>query len=135
MGEEADPKQFFSQVFIAGGYRQAWEALRQGYVDVSVIAGDVSETLYNEVLQSTRIIEKQGPIPSHAVVFSKELKEPLRTQFVNAFLELGRPEYRDLMKKLVSAIFVEFKTTSTEEHIAGLSSALEKTGFKFTERI
>lgn len=134
-GKEADPKQFFSQVYMAGGYSQAWEALKQGQVDVAVIAGDVSEALYNEVLSYTRIVETQGPVPSHGVAFSKDFEEPLRTKFINAFLELNNPEYRLFMRKFISGIFVGFQQTTVTEHIGALSSALEKTGYKFTERL
>lgn len=134
-GKEVDPNEFFGAVVFAGGYGQAWEALKRGQVDAAVIAGDVSEKLYNEVLSNTKVVEKQGPIPSHVVVFSKELKEPLRGELVSAFMELNKPEQRGLMRKLVSGIFVEFKKTTTGEHLAGLGSAINATGFKFVEKI
>jgi phosphonate transport system substrate-binding protein len=132
---EADPKTFFSEVLFGGGYAQCWAALKAGQVDVSVIAGDVSVKLYTEVLANTRVLEQQGPIPSHAVVFSKDLKPEVRDKLVQAFLELGREEHRDLMRKLVSAIFVRFEATSTERHLTSLRTALELTGLKFTERL
>lgn len=131
---EADPKKFFEEVLFAGGYAQAWEALRLGQVDVAVIAGDVSEKLYKEVLENSRIIEKQGPVPSHAVVVGRELNEPLRTKLIDALMELGNSEHRDVMRKFVSALFVGFKRTTTEEHLAGLEKALELTKLNFVER-
>ena len=134
-GKTADPNQFFSRSTFAGGYAQAWEALKQGQVDVTVIAGDVSEKLYREVLASTRVLEQQGPIPSHAVVFSKDLKEPLRSQLQNALLELGKPENRELMRKFISGIFIDFKVTTSEEHLGSLTKFLELTGVAYTETI
>jgi len=134
-GKEAEPKEFFSTVATPGGYGPAWETLKRGQADVGVIAGDVSEKLFREVMDSTRIVETQGPIPSHGVVFSKALEEPLRTELINAFMELNKPEHQGLMRKLVSAIFIGFKKTSNEEHLAGLSEALNTTGFKFTEKL
>jgi phosphonate transport system substrate-binding protein len=134
-GKEADPKQFFGQVFFAGGYAQSWEALKQGQVDVTVIAGDVAEKLYREVLAGTRIVEKQGPIPSHAVVFSKELKEPLRSKLQDALMELGAPEHRGLMRKFISGIFVRFQPTTTEEHLASLNRFLQATRLAYTETL
>lgn len=125
-GKEADPNQFFAQTFFAGGYAQAWESLKQGQVDVTIIAGDVSEKLYREVLEGTRVLEQQGPIPSHAVVFSKDLKEPLRSQLKNALLELGKAENRELMRKFISGIFVGFTATTSEEHLGSLSKFLGK---------
>lgn len=132
---EVDLKTFFSEVVFGGGYGQCWASLKAGQVDVTIIAGDVSEALYREVIANTKTLEKQGPIPSHGVVFSNNLKEPLRSKLTNALLELGSPEHRDLMRKFISGIFVSFKTTTALEHITGLQKALDLTGFKFTERL
>lgn len=129
----ADPQQFFSEVLFAGGYAQAWEALKAGQVDVSVIAGDVPEKLYREVLDNTRVLEKQGPIPSHVVVVSKDLDDATKDQLVAALLELNAPEYRELMRKFVSGIFVRFEA-ATQEHLQSLENMLELTGFEFTEK-
>jgi phosphonate transport system substrate-binding protein len=135
VASEADPKMFFSEVLFGGGYAQCWAALKAGQVDVTVIAGDVSAKLYNEVLANTRVLDQQGPIPSHAVVFSKDLKPEVRDKLVKAFLELGREEHRDLMRKLVSAIFVRFEATTTERHLTTLRAALQLTGLKYVERL
>lgn len=134
-GKEADPKEFFGTVATPGGYGPAWDTLKRGQADVGVIAGDVSGTLFKEIMDNTRIIETQGPIPSHGVVFGKNLEEPLRSELINAFMELNEPENNDLMRKLVSAIFVGFKKTSNEEHLAGLNTALNTTGYKLTEKL
>ena len=40
-GREGDPKAFFKEVLFGGGYGQCVQALKQGQVDVIVIAGDV----------------------------------------------------------------------------------------------
>jgi phosphonate transport system substrate-binding protein len=134
-GNEADPKTFFGQVNFAGGYAQAWEALKSGQVDVTVIAGDVPEALYREVLGATRILQEQGPIPSHAVVFSKDLQDPLRSQLKSALLELGTEENRPLMRKFISGIFVRFEEANTDQHLATLMQSLEATKFRFTEAL
>lgn len=133
--KEADPRQFFGEVVFAGGYAQAWEALKQGQVDVTVIAGDVPEQLYREVRDATRVVEQQGPIPSHAVVFSKDLQEPLRSQFKAALLELGQANNRQMMRKFISSLFVAFQEASTEEHLATLFAALQRTNISYTERL
>jgi phosphonate transport system substrate-binding protein len=134
-GKEADPKAFFKDVLFGGGYGQCWQALKQGQVDATVIAGDVPEKLYNEILAGTRIIETQGPIPSHAVVLSKELKEPLRSRAVQAITKLGAPEHRDLMRTFISSIFVGFKPTNANEHLGSLQKYLKLANLKFTERL
>jgi phosphonate transport system substrate-binding protein len=134
-GAEVDPNQYFGQVLFAGGYAQGWEALRNGQVDATVIAGDVAEVLYREVLESTRVIEQQGPIPSHAVVFARQLEDPTRGRLRDALMELGQPEQRALMRKFISGIFVRFQQTTTQEHLGSLAYYLDTTGLSFVERL
>lgn len=134
-GKEIDPKKFFGEVLFGGGYQQCWEALKSGQVDVTVIAGDVSEKLYNEVLDSTRVLESQGPLPSHGVVLSKQLKEPLRSKVVAALEGLSDPQYRSLMRTFISGIFVGFEKTDANKHLSAFRSYLDLTGLSFTERV
>jgi phosphonate transport system substrate-binding protein len=116
-----DPKQFFGEVVFGGGYAQCWEALKNGHVDVTIMAGDVPARLYWETMNGSRPLEKQGPIPSHVVLVSKRLPPEFREELKKALLEL-------LMRKFVSAIFVRFEERSAEEHLRPLRVALEKTG-------
>jgi phosphonate transport system substrate-binding protein len=132
---EADPKAFFGNVIFGGGYQQCWEALKGGQTDVSIIAGDVPEKLYNEVLANTRVLEQQGPIPSHGVVVSKELKDPLRKRAIDAITALGEPAQRELMRGFISSIFVGFKATNAEAHLGTLRNYLKQAGLTYTERI
>jgi len=134
-GKEADPKAYFKDVLFGGGYGQCWQALKQGQVDTTIIAGDVPEKLYNEVLAGTRTIEQQGPIPSHAVVLSRELKDPLRGRAVQTITGLGAPEHRDLMRTFISSIFVGFKPTNANEHLGSLQKFLKLANLKYTERL
>jgi phosphonate transport system substrate-binding protein len=132
-GKEADPKTFFGQVTFAGGYQQGWEALKAGQADVAIIAGDVAEKLYREVLDATKVIEQQGPVPSHSVVFAKQLDPQTKQQLKDALLELGKPEHRELMRKFISGIFVGFKSTTAEQHLAALATYLDTTQLAFVE--
>lgn len=129
----ADPNTYFAECLMAGGYAQAWEALRSGQADVSVIAGDVPQTLYEEVLAATRVLDKQGPIPSHAVVVSKDLNIERRDKLVAALMELGAPDKRDLLRKFVSGIFVRFEPRGNE-HLASLDAMLERTGLEYKDK-
>jgi phosphonate transport system substrate-binding protein len=134
-GKEADPKAFFGEVRFAGGYAQGWEALKAKQVDATIIAGDVSEKLYREVLAGTKVIEQQGPIPSHAVVFARDLDAGTRARLHSTLMELGRPEHRPLMRKFVSGIFVRFQPTTAEQHLAALTRFLDRTQLAFMERM
>lgn len=131
----AEPEEFFGSVRFAGGYAQAWEALKNGQADVAVIAGDVNANLFGEVMAGTRVLETQGPVPSHAVVYAKDFVGSERAaKLTSAFLEL-KGEHKDLMRKLVSGIFVEFKETTTDAHTAALDDALAKTGFRHQDKL
>lgn len=132
-GSAADPKQFFSEVLFAGGYPQGFEALKSGQVDATVIAGDVPEKLFAEVIAATRVIAEQGPIPSHAVVVSKTLAAGDRERLASALMALNEPKHRPLMRKFVSGIFVRFER-SDSRHLAALAAMLERTGLEFTEK-
>jgi phosphonate transport system substrate-binding protein len=134
-GKESDPKAFFSDVRFAGGYAQGWEALKAKQADVAIIAGDVSEKLYREVLAGTKVVERQGPIPSHAVVFARELDAASKAQLREALLELGKPEHRPLMRKFVSGIFVGFRPATAEQHLGALDKFLGQTQLAFIERL
>lgn len=134
-GNEADPASFFGAVQFGGGYGQCWAAVQHGQVDVTIIAGDVPKKLYREVLDATRTIEQQGPIPSHALVVSADLQEPMRARLITAMQAMGAPEHRELMRGVVSGIFVRFEPTSAEQHLQGLQRALQVTGLRYTERI
>lgn len=133
-GTEAKPDAFFGEVAFAGGYAQAWEALKRGQVDVAVTAGDVNAKLYGEVRNGTRVVAQMGPIPSHAVVFADDLTGSTRDALKAALLDL-KDDKRDLMRKLVSGIFVEFQETTTAEHAAGLEVALRTTGLRMQEKL
>lgn len=134
-GEVADPREFFDSVTFAGGYAQGWEALQAGQVDVAIIAGDVSEALYREVLAGTRVVQEQGPVPSHAVVFASQLDDATKQRLSDALMELGEPERRDLMRRFISGIFVRFQPTTAEEHLGSLATYLETTRLAFSESL
>jgi phosphonate transport system substrate-binding protein len=134
-GREANPRTFFGEVLFAGGYGQGWEALKAGQVDATVIAGDVAERLYREVIDGTRQIEKQGPIPSHGVAVARQLSPEKRTQLIDALMKLNDPQHRPLMRQFISAIFVSFAPTTTEEHLKTLQTYLQETGFQYTESL
>lgn len=132
---EADPRSFFGEVVFSGGYAQGWEALKAGQVDATIIAGDVSESLYRDVLANTRVIEQQGPIPSHGVAVAKSLSAGERERLVSALMALNDPQYRPLMRTFVSGIFVRFEATTQETHLASLNGFLQSTQLEFVERL
>ena len=134
-GAPADPSAFFGKVVFAGDYAKAWNAVGQGQADVTVTAGDINATLFRTIMEGSRILETQGPVPSHGVVFAKDfVNTPEAAKLKAAFLEL-KGEHKELMRKLVSGIFVEFAETTTDQHTAALDAALAKTGLRHQDRL
>lgn len=126
-----EPREFFSEVYFGGGYQQCYEALMAGNVDVTVTAGDVAYELYQRVMATTRVIEQQGPLPSHTLVVSKRLDSQTKERLVSAFEELGKEEHRALMKQLVSGLFVGWARRTSEEHLGPLQRFIELTGLRY----
>ncbi|MEM0444566.1 MAG: phosphate/phosphite/phosphonate ABC transporter substrate-binding protein [Nitrososphaerota archaeon] len=131
-GEPVSGRDFFGEVVFGGGYGQCWEALRAGQVDVTVLAGDVSYELYIKAMNSSKVIEKQGPLPSHAVVVSSDLPEDIKQRLREAFMDLAQPQHRGLMKRLVSALFIGFEARTAEEHLGPLERFIELTGLQYS---
>ncbi len=94
----ADPQNFFKQVYFAGGYQQAIQAVANGLVDVAGVS-QYSDLLLTPAQQSeVRWIAESGPIPSHAVIARVGLDDDLKAAFKKAMLKLNDPKNRHLLK-------------------------------------
>ncbi len=93
-----DPKAFFGQVYFAGGYQQAIQAVANGLVDAAGVS--IYATLLLDAARRTAVeaIARTPPIPSHVVVARRGLPPAVRAAFVEAMLALNAPEKRHLLK-------------------------------------
>ncbi len=91
---------FFRRVYFAGGDEQAIRSVFGGFVD----AAGVSEYSINLLKQKERDelmpLATSLRIPSHGVVASKRLDPEVRRRFVEAMLELNKPENRKYLRYL-----------------------------------
>ncbi|MGI9491671.1 MAG: phosphate/phosphite/phosphonate ABC transporter substrate-binding protein [Geminicoccaceae bacterium] len=94
----ADPHRFFGQVYFAGGYQQAIQAVAHGLVDVAGVSEFSDLLLTPEQQVEVGWIAESKPIPSHAVIARHDLDRELKATFVKAMLDLNRPENRHLLK-------------------------------------
>ena len=94
----ADPHGFFGQVYFAGGYQQAIQAVANGLVDVAGVSEFSDMLLTPEQQTEVHWIAESSPIPSHAVIARPGLDGSLKTAFKDAMLELNEPENRHLLK-------------------------------------
>ncbi len=93
-----DPRAFFGEVYFAGGYQQAIQAVANGLVDAAGVS--IYATLLLDAGQRSAVtaIARTPPIPSHVVVARDGLEPALRAAFVEAMLGLNAPARRHLLK-------------------------------------
>ncbi len=93
-----DPRAFFGEVYFAGGYQQAIQAVANGLVDAAGVS--IYATLLLDAGQRGAVtaIARTPPIPSHVVVARNGLEPALRAAFVEAMLGLNAPARRHLLK-------------------------------------
>ncbi|MCY4548019.1 MAG: phosphate/phosphite/phosphonate ABC transporter substrate-binding protein [Defluviicoccus sp.] len=93
-----DPRAFFGEVYFAGGYQQAIQAVANGLVDAAGVS--IYATLLLDAGQRGAVtaIARTPPIPSHVVVARDGLEPALRAAFVEAMLGLNAPARRHLLK-------------------------------------
>lgn len=98
LARQGDPKSFFGEVYFAGGYQQAIQAVANGLVDAAGVS--IYATLLLDAGQRATVtaIATTPPIPSHVVVARRGLGPERRAAFVKAMLALNAPERRHLLK-------------------------------------
>lgn len=88
---------FFGEVFFAGGYQQAMQAMAAGLVDAAA-ASQYADLLLTPQQQAEVVwIAESEPIPSHVVIARPGLDPGLRERFVEAMLALNAPENRAML--------------------------------------
>lgn len=93
-----DPKEFFGNVYFAGGYQQAIQAMANGLVDAAGVSQFAEFLLTPEQLTKVTWIAESKPIPSHLVCVRKGLGEDRVDAFKQAMLKLNQSEYKYLLK-------------------------------------
>lgn len=94
----SDPQTFFGQVYFAGGYQQAIQAMANGLVDAAGVS-EFSDLLLTPAQQDkVKWIAQSQAIPSHTVVVRPGLKAALQERFVEAMLQLNEPAYQHLLQ-------------------------------------
>jgi phosphonate transport system substrate-binding protein len=97
-----DPKEVFSNVYFAGGYQQAIQALANGLVDAAGVSQFADLLLTPEQLTKITWIAESKPIPSHLVCVRKGLDKERVDAFKQAMLKLNQPENKHLLKYVYS---------------------------------
>lgn len=94
----ADPKSFFGEVYFAGGYQQAIQAMVEGLVDAAGVSEYADLLLTREQQPLVTWIAESEMIPSHTVIARRGLDPALRERFVATMLKLNQPDNRHLLQ-------------------------------------
>ena len=97
-----DPKEFFGEVYFAGGYQQAMQAMAGGLVDAAGASQYAEILLAADQQAEIKWISESAPIPSHVVIARMGLDMDLRTRFVAAMLTLNEPANKRLLAHVYS---------------------------------
>jgi len=88
---------FFGQVYFAGGYQQAMQAMAEGLVDAAG-ASQYADLLLSPAQQAEVTWIAESPkIPSHVVISRPGLDDTLKQRFTEAMLTLNEPENRAML--------------------------------------
>ncbi len=122
-----DPKTYFANVFYSGGYEQSLRALVSGQVDIAA-GGDHAKYrfLSPEEQSQITVIERQGPVPTHGILYRTDLLTPqMISKFEKAMLDI-KTERPDLLD---TALFgaLDFTPVNHYSHLSGLGEAIAKT--------
>ena len=97
-----DPRTFFGEVFFAGGYQQAIQAVAEGLVDAAAVSQYADLLLTPQQQSEVTWIAESDPIPSHVVIARPGLDDTLKARFVGAMLKLNDPANQTLLKHVYS---------------------------------
>lgn len=86
---EADPGDFFDQVYFAGGDEQAIRAVYNGFVDAAGIGQYAYNLLRFNERSEVKTLAESRPIPSHCVVVRGNLHEGTIDKIRTALLDLN----------------------------------------------
>ena len=97
-----DPKSFFSELYFAGGYQQAMQAMATGLVDAAGASQYAELLLSPEQQAGVKWVAESDLIPSHVVIARSGIDAELKTSFTNAMMKLNEPDNRYLLKHVYS---------------------------------
>ncbi|TXD36013.1 phosphate/phosphite/phosphonate ABC transporter substrate-binding protein [Lujinxingia vulgaris] len=126
---DQDPTEFFSNVTYAGGYQQALLALVNGTVDAAAASDYALEQYLDEEQRAkVKVIERQGPVPTHGIAIRGDLPQEVKDKVRDALLALNEPENAELLKSVYGA--ESLIERSHDEHVGELQRMRDLVGFE-----
>ena len=126
LGADADPSGFFGagNVFYGVGYVSAIERVLAGEAEAAAVSYYVlDEDKHLSVAQRAglRMLQKQGPVPSHVLAVRASLGAADAAALREALLALNSPEHAGLRDRLFTTKLV---AADGEAHVASLAEAI-----------
>lgn len=126
LGEDADPAGFFGagNVFYGVGYVSAIERVLAGEAEAAAVSYyvlDEDKHLSAERREGLRMLQRQGPVPSHVLAARATLPSGEAESLREALLGLNEPANTELRDRLFTTKLVG---AEAEAHTASLAEAL-----------
>lgn len=126
----ADLEEFFGRgnAHFGTGYVSAAEMVLSGRAEAAAVSDYVflgDKHLNGQQKQALRVLQTQGPVPSHILAVSKRISPEDRALLLKALLTLNEPTNTDLRDRLFTASLVEVET---DDHLQTIREALRVAG-------
>jgi len=120
---ERDPAEFFGAVWFGSGYASAVERVLAGEAEAAAVSDYVfhdDKHLTPEQKSRLKILDTQGPVPTHVIAVSRRLEPAAHDTLRSALLEFGRlqPALRD------TVLTSELAEVDADRHLAPVTAAL-----------
>lgn len=130
--ESQDPEVFFGKgnVWYGTGYVSAIEQVLQGNAEAAAVSDYVIETnryLTPEQKARLRVLDTQGPVPSHMLAIRSSISDEQRQELKKAFENLNQEEFKNLREQLFESKLVN---VNQKEHLQSTKEALKLTNAK-----
>lgn len=130
---ELKPKEsvekYFSSVFYGTGYVSAIQKVLDGTVEAAAVSDYVflgDKHLSVEEKSQLRILDTQGPVPTHVIAVRSTMDRKIQSQLRTALLKLN-DSHQPLRDKVFTSKLVE---VDSQKHLSTTREALVKTGLE-----
>ncbi|MBN8554292.1 MAG: phosphate/phosphite/phosphonate ABC transporter substrate-binding protein [Deltaproteobacteria bacterium] len=130
--EKENPETFFGKgnVWYGTGYVSGIEQVLQGQAEAAAVSDYVinkDKYLTPEQKAKLKIVDRQGPIPTHVIAIRSTLDKKNQDRLRAALKKMNIDQNISLRDKLFNSTLAEIKQ---EKHLAGTKEALQLTGAK-----
>lgn len=133
---QESPEKFFGEghVWYGSGYVTAVERVLDGTAEAAAVSDYVileDKHLTKEQKDRLKILERQGPVPTHTIAVRKTLQADQKNKIKQALLKLNKKDHTSLRDQLFTSKLVEVKDP---QHLDGIAKALNLTGADMSEK-